>query len=106
MICCIFSWDIVEAPCGCIRIPTIVGKEDTPQVGSLLPISLSLIFHGCTSNVINYISNSRISARVRMTYFWYSLPSWYNMVKELPNTFADSCLVPASRALYITRESI
>ena len=31
------------------KIPTIVGREDTPQVGSLLPVLLGTIFDGRTS---------------------------------------------------------
>ena len=30
----------------CIGITTIVGQEDTPQVGSLLPIDLGLLHKG------------------------------------------------------------
>ena len=30
------------------KTPTIVGQEDTPQVGSLLPVGLSTISDECT----------------------------------------------------------
>ena len=30
------------------KIPTIVGREDTPKVGSLLPIGLGTISNECT----------------------------------------------------------
>ena len=30
------------------KIPTIVGREDTPQVGSILPVGLGTISNECT----------------------------------------------------------
>ena len=67
MIYCIFSQDMMEAPCVCKGIPTIVGKESNPQIGSLLPISLSPISNRYTPNIIIGITNSRISIRVIVT---------------------------------------
>ena len=34
----------MEAPCICIGIPDIVEREDSPQVGRLLPADLGPIF--------------------------------------------------------------
>ena len=55
-----------EAPCSCIGILTIVGREDTPQVGSLLPIGTDLFSNGHTPNTRICVSNSKISIRVIM----------------------------------------
>ena len=54
-------------PCTYIRTLTIVGQEDTPQVGSLLPVGLGSISDGHTPNVRISVTNSRISVRVIMT---------------------------------------
>ena len=53
--------------CNCIRIPTIVGWEDTLQVGSFPPIGLGPISDGCTPSIRIGVANSRISVRVIMT---------------------------------------
>ena len=58
---------MAEAPCSCIGIQTIVGREDINWVGSLLPVSLRPISDGCTPNIGIGIRNSRISVRVIMT---------------------------------------
>ena len=91
---------MAEKPCSCIRTQTIVGQEDTPQVGSLLPVGLGTISNGHTPNTRIYVNNSRISLMVIMTYFCHSLPGWCSIYKEPPNdTSADSYLVLASRTL-------
>ena len=51
----------MEVPCTYIGTPTIVGQEDTPQVGSLLPVGLDPISDGCTPNTIICIRNSIIN---------------------------------------------
>ena len=56
----------MEAPCNYRGIVTIVGKEETLQVGSFLPISQGPISDGHTSNTSICIRNSRISIRVIM----------------------------------------
>ena len=101
-----FCWDVAEAPCCFIRILTTVEQEENPQVGSLLLISLGPISNGYTHNTKTWIRNSRISIGVIMIYFWCSLPSLCSMCKKPTNdTFADSCLVLASRVLYIIRQN-
>ena len=93
-------------PCSCIRILTIVGQEEISKVGRLLPVVLGPISGGCTPKNRIYDSNSRISVRVIMIYFWHSLPGWFSKHKAPPsNTFADSYLVPACRILFIIRKS-
>ena len=42
------------------QIPTIVGREDTSQAGSLLPVSLGTISNGCTPTTRICINNSII----------------------------------------------
>ena len=62
-----FCWDFAEVPCNCIgHTPTIVERVGTPQVGSLLPISLGPVSDGCTPVTRIGISNSRLSVRVIM----------------------------------------
>ena len=58
---------MVEVPCSCIGTLTIVGQEDTPQVGSLLPMGLGPISDGRTSITIIGVTNSRINVRVITT---------------------------------------
>ena len=58
----------VEVPCSSILTLTIVGWEDTVQVGSLLPDGLGPISYGYTPNIRIYSRNSRISIRVVITY--------------------------------------
>ena len=107
MICCIYNWGVVKAPCICIRIPTIVGLEDTPQVGSLLPVGPGPISDGYTPYTKTCINNLRISIRVILSLFWCFLYGWERMSKELPNdTSADSYLVPGNRTIYVIRENI
>ena len=48
-------------------IPTIVGQEETPQVGSLLLIGLGPISRGHTLKTGICLSNSTISIRVIVT---------------------------------------
>ena len=43
------------------QILTIVGREDTPQAGSLLPVSLGTISNGRTPTTKIFINNSIIS---------------------------------------------
>ena len=65
-----FCLDVAEAPYSCIgkaSHPTIVGWEDTPQVGSLLPVDLGTISNGRTPNTTIGVKNSRISIRVSNT---------------------------------------
>ena len=93
---------MVEVPCSCIGTLTIVDQEETPQVESLLPVSLGPIYDGDTPSIRIYINNSRISIRVIMTWFRCSLYYWYNMHMVLPNdTSAGNDMVPASKTLYI-----
>ena len=54
-------------PCSCIETLTIVEQEDTPQVGSLLPIGQDPISNGYFPNTGISISNSRKSVGVMMT---------------------------------------
>ena len=54
-------------PYSCKGILTIFGKEDTPQVGSFLPVGLDPISDGCTPNTRICISNSRIDVREIMS---------------------------------------
>ena len=54
-------------PYSCIGTPNIVSQEDTPQVGSLLPIGLNPISDGHIPNARICISNSRIGVRAIMT---------------------------------------
>ena len=61
-------------PCTCIITPTLVGWEDTSQVGSLLPITLGPISNGHTPNTRIYVSNSIISIRVIKLSF--EISSW------------------------------
>ena len=42
------------------QIPTIVGQEDTPQAGSLLPVSLGTISDECTPTTKICMINSII----------------------------------------------
>ena len=65
---------MAEAPDNCVELPAIVGWENTPQVGSLLPVGLGPISKGCTPNTRICIGKSRISVRAIMTKFWNSLP--------------------------------
>ena len=58
---------MLEMPCSCRGIPTIVRCEEIPQVRSLLPVSLGPISDRCTSNSRVCIENFRISVRVIMT---------------------------------------
>ena len=67
MVCCIFSRDVAKAACSCMGTLTIVGWEETPQVGSLLPAALGPISDGRTLNTTICVSNSRIGIRVIMT---------------------------------------
>ena len=53
-------------PCSCRGTLTIVGQEDAPQVGSILPVGLSLIFDGRSPSVRIGVTNSRISVRGAM----------------------------------------
>ena len=58
----------MEAPYSYIATPTIVGRKDIPQVGSLLPISggpISFVVHA--PNVRIGVTNSRASVRVIIT---------------------------------------
>ena len=57
----------MQAPCSCIGTPTIVGWEETPQVGSLLPVGLGLISDGRIPNIIISFTNSRINIRAKIT---------------------------------------
>ena len=59
--------DVNEVPYSYIRILTIVVWEDTPQVGSFLPIGLGPIAYGYKLNTRIDITNSRINIRVIMT---------------------------------------
>ena len=97
----------MEAPCSCIGTPTIVGQEETSQIGSLLPVGLGPISDGRTPNTRIGITNSKISIRVIMACFWCSLPGWCSMLKELPNdTSANNCLIPASRTLLLLLKTL
>ena len=53
--------------CKCIGTPIIVGQEDTPQVGSILPIGLGPISYRHTPDIRISVINFRISAMVIMT---------------------------------------
>ena len=45
-----FEINVAKVLCSCIGIPTIVKQEDSPQVGSLLPVGLGPISNGSNSN--------------------------------------------------------
>ena len=51
---------MVEVPCTYIGTPTIVGQDDAPKVGSLMPAGLGPISDGCTPNTRISISNSSV----------------------------------------------
>ena len=57
----------VEVPCSQIRTPPIVGQEETPKVGSLLPVDQNPSTDKHNSYTRICISNSAISVRVIMT---------------------------------------
>ena len=97
---------IAEKPCSWLGTLTIVGQEETPKVGSLLLVGQSSITDRCIPNIRTYVYNSRISTRVKITYFERCLLGWYSMHIEPPNTIsADSSQMPTSRTLYAIIES-
>ena len=58
---------MVEAIYSCIGMPTGVGQEHTPQVGSFLPIDRNPISDRHTPNTRIGDTNSIISFRVKIT---------------------------------------
>ena len=62
-----FFFYIAEASNSKVGILTMVGQEDTPKVGSLLPVGLSAITDRHNPNTKICMSNSRISFRVLIT---------------------------------------
>ena len=55
------------------KIPTIVGREDTPQVGNLLPVGLGTISNECTPTTRICMINAIISVNDLVL----ALSSWW-----------------------------
>ena len=61
--------DVAEAPYSCIRIPTRVGREEVPQVGSPIAVSQGPISDKRTLNTRIHVRNCIIRIRIILTSF-------------------------------------
>ena len=87
------------------KILTIVGREDTPQVGSLLPVGLSTISDEHTTTTRICVINAIIGLNDLV--FGALCLAGVVYASELPNdTPVDNCLAPANQNFVIISKNI